>query len=203
MRKESENVTEEPEETPLPEEVQESAAAEAEPAETAKAEPAAAENAEENASEAPQPTESDKLAEALAAAEDYKRKWYAVTAEYENYRRRTANESAKKYTEGRADVVSKLFPIGDNLDRALKSCESEATRRGIELVVKAFEKILSEEHIEVIDPLGEAFDAEQHEAIMAVEAADGGESGTVRQVYAKGYRQNGKVLRFAQVVVVK
>ena len=51
-----------------------------------------------------------------AEAEDFKRKWYSVTAEYDNYRRRTREEASKKYTEGRSDVVSSLFAIGDNLE---------------------------------------------------------------------------------------
>lgn len=151
--------------------------------------------------EAIQPEEE--LAKAEALAEDFKRKWYAVTAEYENYRRRTANQAAQRYQEGRADVVSKLFPIADNLDRALAACADEATRKGIELVTKAFEKILEEEKITVIDPTGEPFDAEKCEAIMAVDATEGEESGTVKQVYQKGYEQSGKVLRYAQVIVVK
>ncbi len=134
---------------------------------------------------------------------DLKGKWYAVSAEYENYRRRTAGESARRYAEGRSDVVSKLFPIADNLSRAIESCKDEGTRRGIEMVTAAFEKILEEEHITVIDPQGQPFDAEKHEAIMAVEPEEGEASGTVRQVYRKGYEQNGKVLRYAQVVVVK
>ena len=71
------------------------------------------------------------------------------------------------------------------------------------MVMAAFRKVLEEEKIEEIYPLGEPFDAEKCEAIMAVEPAEGEESGTVRQVYRKGYEQNGKVLRFAQVVVVK
>ena len=61
------------------------------------------------------------LAEAAALAEDYKRKWYSVTAEYENYRKRTALTRTQSYAEGRADVVSKLFPVGDNLERDRKS----------------------------------------------------------------------------------
>ncbi len=138
-----------------------------------------------------------------AASEDYKRKWYAVSAEYENYRKRTASQSAQRYRDGRADVVGKLFPIADNLARALASCTDEATKKGIQMVTAAFEKILQEENIVTIDPLGQPFDAEKHEAIMAVDPEEGEESGTVKQVYAKGYEQNGKVLRFAQVVVVK
>ena len=71
------------------------------------------------------------------------------------------------------------------------------------MVLKSFEKILEEEKIVAIDPVGEVFDAEKCEAIMAVDPADGEESGIVRQVYLKGYEQNGKILRFAQVIVTK
>ena len=143
------------------------------------------------------------LEKALEEAAEYKRKWYLVTAEYENYRRRTAGESAQRYREGRADVVKGLFPIGDDLERALSVCNDEGTRKGIRMVQASFLKLLEAEKITVIDPLGEPFDAEKHEAIMAVEPEEGEESGTVKTVYLKGYEQNGKVLRFAQVVVVK
>ena len=138
-----------------------------------------------------------------AEAEDLKRKWYSVTAEYENYRKRTAFESARRYAEGRADVVKGLFPIADNLERALLSCKDEATKKGIEMVVTSFEGLLKEENIEAIDPLGSQFDAEKCEAIMALDPEAGEESGIVKQVYRKGYMQNGKVLRYAQVVVTK
>ncbi len=180
------------------EETQETPAAEA-------AQETAAETAEETAAKTPSREEQleRELERERAKAEDFKRKWYSVSAEYENYRKRTVNQSAQRYQEGRADVVGKLFPIADNLGRALAACREEGTRKGIEMVTAAFEKILAEEKIEVIDPLGQPFDAEKHEAIMAVEPEAGEESGTVKQVYAKGYMQNGKVLRFAQVVVVK
>ena len=56
----------------------------------------------------------EEIEKALAEAEECKRKWYAVTAEYENYRRRTQTQSAQRYQEGRNDVVASLFPIGDN-----------------------------------------------------------------------------------------
>ncbi len=143
------------------------------------------------------------LEKAKADAEDFKRKWYSVTAEYENYRRRTAGESAKRYKEGRADVVKGLFPIADNLERALAACKEEGTRKGIEMVKASFDKLLEAEGITVIDPKGEPFDAEKHEAIAAFEGKEGETSGSVKEVYQKGYEQNGKVLRFAQVTVVK
>ena len=173
------------------------------PSEEETEESAENEVSEENAESAPEEPAADELKKAQAEAEDFKRKWYSVTAEYENYRRRTQHQSAQRYQEGRADVVSKLFPIADNLARAVEACNDEGTRKGIEMVMAAFGKVLEEEKITEIDPVGEPFDAEKCEAIMAVEPAEGEESGTVKQVYRKGYEQNGKVLRYAQVVVVK
>ncbi|MBQ7879448.1 MAG: nucleotide exchange factor GrpE, partial [Clostridia bacterium] len=61
----------------------------------------------------------EEIDKALADAEESKRKWYAVTADYENYRRRTQNHAAQRYQDGRNDVIAALFPIGDNLERAL------------------------------------------------------------------------------------
>ena len=138
-----------------------------------------------------------------AEAEDLKRKWYAVTAEYENYRKRTQNTRLEAYKEGRADVIKKLFPIGDNLDRAIKSCQDETTKKGIEMVLSAFAKLLESEEIAVINPIGQPFDPKECEAIMAMDPQEGQESGIVLEVYVKGYKQGEKVLRFAQVIVTK
>ena len=143
------------------------------------------------------------LAKALAAAEDFKRKWYSVTAEYDNYRKRTSSARSQAYTEGRSDVVVKLFPIADSLERALAVCADEKTKQGIEMVLKNFDKLLEGEHVTPIAPVGEPFDAARCEAILAVDAKEGEESGIVKEVYAKGYEQNGKILRFAQVLVTK
>ena len=167
--------------------------------------PAAQESAEVQAEQAAAPDgqlEAD-LAEAKAAAEDFKKKWYSVSAEYDNYRKRTANTRSQAYTEGRSDVIVKLFPIADSLERALASCSDEKTKQGISMVLKNFEKRLEGEHVTPISPVGEPFDAARCEAILAVDAQEGEESGMGKEVYAKGYEQNGKILRFAQVLVTK
>lgn len=143
------------------------------------------------------------LAKALADAEDFKKKWYSVSAEYENYRKRTASIRSQAYTEGRSDVIVKLFPIADSLERALVACADEKTKQGIGMVLKNFDKLLEGEHVTPIAPVGEPFDAARCEAILAVEPKEGEESGIVKEVYAKGYEQNGKILRFAQVLVTK
>lgn len=143
------------------------------------------------------------LEAALAEAEENKRKWYAVTAEYENYRRRTQNQSAQRYQDGRNDIVAALFPIGDNLERALASCADENTKQGLDMVLKAYKKVLEGEGVEELDPVGQPFDASVAEAIMAMPAEEGEESGTVKQVYVKGYKKGDKVLRYAQVIVTQ
>ncbi len=145
----------------------------------------------------------EELDAALAEMEECKRKWYAVTAEYENYRRRTQNQAAQRYQEGRNDVVASLFPIGDNLERAMASCADENTKQGLSMVLGAFKKVLEGEGVEEVDPMGQPFNADTMEAIMAMPAADGEESGLVKQVYVKGYKKGEKVLRYAQVIVTQ
>ena len=142
----------------------------------------------------------EELETAILEEEENKRKWYAVTAEYENYRRRTQNQSVQ---EGRNDVVAALFPIGDNLERALCAWADENTKQGLDMVLKAFKKVMEGEGVEEIYPLGEAFNADTMEAIMAMPAGEGEESGMVKQVYVKGYKKGDKVLRYAQVIVTQ
>ncbi len=145
----------------------------------------------------------EELENALKEAEESKRKWYAVTAEYENYRRRTQNQAAQRYQEGRNDVVASLFPIGDNLERAMASCADENTKQGLSMVLGAFKKVLEGEGVEEVDPTGQPFNADTMEAIMAMPAQEGEESGVVKQVYVKGYKKADKVLRYAQVIVTQ
>lgn len=143
------------------------------------------------------------LLKAKAESEDFKRKWYLVTAEYENYRKRTAATKQTAYFEGKADILVKILPVADNLELALGVCKDDKTKEGIEMVLKNFLKVLEAEGIEQIDPVGEPFDPTFSEAIMAAPAAEGEEDGVVRQVCRKGYKKGDKVLRFAQVIVAK
>ena len=101
------------------------------------------EKVEEKASKKKSNKKQEELEKALAEAEESKRKWYAVTAEYENYRRRTQNQAAIRYQEGRNDVSASLFPIGDNLERAMTACTDENTKQGLDMVLKSFKKVMS------------------------------------------------------------
>ena len=85
----------------------------------------------------------------------------------------------------------------------MASCADENTKQGLDMVLKAFKKVLEGEGVEEIDPTGQPFNADVMEAIMAMPAADGEESGFVKQVYVKGYKKGDKVLRYAQVIVTQ
>ena len=71
------------------------------------------------------------------------------------------------------------------------------------MILKAYKKVLEGEGVEEIDPAGQPFDANVAEAIMAMPAGEGEESGIVKQVYLKGYKKGDKVLRYAQVIVTQ
>ncbi len=159
--------------------------------------------AEEKAPKKKSVSKKEELEKALAAAEESTRKWYVVTAEYENYRRRTQAQAAQRYQEGRNDVIASLFPIGDNLERAIAACTDEKTKEGLDMVLKAYKKVLEGEGVSELDPVGQPFNADEMEAIMAIPAEEGEESGIVKQAYLKGYKKGEKVLRYAQVIVTQ
>ena len=174
-------------------------AEQAQPAEPAKpTEPAQAEPQHEH--HAKHEKLKAELEKAKAEAADYKDKWMRSAAEFDNFRKRNEQTRRNAYLDGKADVLLKIFPVGDNLERALLTCD-EQTKKGIELVLRSFKKLLEEEGIEEIDPKDEEFDPAFCEAIMSEPAAEGVEPGYVKEVFLKGYKRGDKVLRFAQVKV--
>ena len=142
----------------------------------------------------------EELEAAKAEAAAFKDKWMRTAAEFDNFRKRNEQTRRSAYLDGKADVIVKVLPVGDNLERALATCD-EQTKKGIEMVLRSFKKLLDEEGIEEIDPKDEEFDPAFCEAIMSEPAADGAEPGYVKEVFLKGYKRGDKVIRFAQVKV--
>ncbi len=146
--------------------------------------------------------EGSELEKAQALAEDYKRKWYAVSAEYDNYRKRNSASVSKAYADGAAEAVLKLLPVADNFGYALDSASDEKTKAGIDKVIKSFNTILNSLGVEEIAiSAGAPFNEDEMEAVMSLPCEDGEQPNTVKQVLKKGYRQCEKVIRFAQVTV--
>ncbi|MDE7083628.1 MAG: nucleotide exchange factor GrpE [Clostridia bacterium] len=156
------------------------------------------ENAENVTPEA-EPTELEK---AQALAEEYKRKWYSVAAEYDNYRKRTQTQTAQAYQEGKAEAILKLLPVADTFGYAYDGASDEKTKAGIDKIIKNFNNILSTLGVEEI-PLnvGDKFDESVAEAVMNLPAEDGEEPNTVKMILKKGYKSGEKVIRYAQVSV--
>jgi len=130
-----------------------------------------------------------------------------VQAEMQNLRRRAERdvENAHKYALDK--FAPALLPVVDNLERALAAIDSEdaaqkSVAEGIELTLKTFVEVLTRHKVEVVDPGGQPFDAELHQAVSAVPNPDL-EPNTVIDVFQKGYTLNGRLLRPAMVVVAK
>jgi len=120
-------------------------------------------------------------------------------ADFENYRKRVAREASEAEARGRASLASDLLSVVDNLERALAAMEgaSDPFVEGVRLVYEDLSRALANAGIESFSPTGEQFDPDMHEAMLAKP----GTQGQVLEVFQKGYRVNGQVLRPARVAV--
>ena len=134
---------------------------------------------------------------------EFKDKWMRSVAEFDNYKKRNARLYVDAFTEGQAETVLKILPIGDNLDIAISMVSDEKTVEGLKLLRKKFDETLKGMEVSEINPVGEIFSPEIAEAVMQVEGADGEEPDTVKQVFQKGYKLKEKIIRYAKVSVVK
>ena len=188
------------EETQNREEIEKEQTAEAAAPEAAESEQAEAEQTEREKPHGKHEKLKEELARAQAEAADFKDKWMRSAAEFDNFRKRNEQTRRNAYLDGKAEILLKILPVGDNLERALTMCD-EKTAKGIEMVLRSFRQVLEAEGIEAIDPVGEEFDPTYCEAIMSEPAQEGVEPGYVKEVFLKGYKRGDKVLRFAQVKV--
>ncbi len=152
-------------------------------------------------SEEQQPV-SEQLLEQVASAKD---QVLRVQAEMQNVRRRAERdvENAHKYALDK--FTADLLPVVDNLERALATIDSadeaqKGVSEGLELTLKSFTEVLLRHKIEAIDPAGQPFDADLHQAVSMVPNPDL-EPNTVMDVFQKGYTLNGRLVRPAMVVV--
>ena len=141
-----------------------------------------------------------------AQRDEYLQLAQRAQADFDNYRKRMAREVGLAEGRGMAKIVKELLPALDNLDRAIAAAEAEEAdsehhlTKGIRLVQQELAGALGRVGIESFSPKGEAFDPNEHEA-MVQQPVEGAESGTVVEVYQSGYRLNGAVIRPARVVV--
>jgi molecular chaperone GrpE len=145
-----------------------------------------------------------KMAEVQAKANEYLEGWQRTRAEFANYKKRTDKEMRESHQRGTHDALAKILPLLDDFERALGNLPDElkdhAWVSGVTMLQRKFEKLLQEYNVEVIDPVGESFDPNKHEAI-GMEPSDEHESGHVTVTLQKGYASGERVLRPALVKV--
>jgi len=140
-----------------------------------------------------------------ADLEEQKDKYLRLFAEFDNFKRRTAKERLELIQTAGKDVIISLLEVLDDCDRAEKQLQESddmaANKEGILLVFNKLRNILQSKGLKAMESAGEDFDVEKHEAITEVPSKD--KKGKVVDEIEKGYYLNGKIIRFAKVVVGK
>lgn len=143
----------------------------------------------------------------LSAAEQQRDEYLDLAkrtkADFENFRKRMAAEVEAAQVRGKAGVAREVIEAVDNLERALAAAgegDGEGLAAGVEMVLTGLRETLGRNGVEAVDPQGEKFDPQWHEALSTA-AAEGAESGHVVEVVQKGYRLDGQLIRPARVVV--
>ncbi len=157
----------------------------------------------EIAEEAIVPDAASPLAEAEAKAQENWDKYLRLAAELENVRKRAARDVEKAHKFALERIVADLLEVRDSLEMALSAGEESSIENlieGNETTLKLLTTVMQRYGVEDIDPLGEPFDPNQHEAMTMQPSADA-EPDSVLTVFQKGYALNGRLLRPARVVV--
>lgn len=123
-----------------------------------------------------------------------------ITAEYENYRKRTSKEKEGIYTDACEDVLKEILPVIDNLERAIAiEGSADDIKKGVEMTMKSFNDSLNKLNVEEIDADGN-FDPNFHNAVMHVQD-ESLDANVIVEVFQKGYKRGDKVLRYSMVKV--
>ena len=164
---------------------------------------------EEDVQDSAAPTEEEKLAQELEEAnkviEEQKDKYLRLSAEFDNYRKRTMKEKAELILNGAEKTISSILPIVDDFERALKNMETAtdvaAVKEGVELIYNKFMSVLGQDGVKVIETKEKPLDTDFHEAIAVIPAPDKSLKGKILDCVQTGYTLNDKVIRHAKVVV--
>lgn len=146
-----------------------------------------------------------KAEEVTRRAEDQKNDYLRLMAEFDTFRRRSAEEKLELVKSASADTIKGLLPVLDDCEIALaqleKSADSDASKEGIQLIMNKLMGYLKTKGLERIEAKGEPFDTELHEAVTLFPAPSEDLKGKVVDVVQTGYTLGGKVLRYAKVIV--
>lgn len=155
-------------------------------------------------SEAAETTETSETNELQEKYNELNDKYVRLYSEYDNYRKRTANEKIELIKTAAEGTISAMLPVLDDFERALPTMEKSEDKSNYEgalLIYNKLKKTLEQKGLEEINANGADFNTDEHEALTQIPAPDESMKGKVMDVIQKGYKLNGKVIRFARVVV--
>ena len=136
--------------------------------------------------------------------EELKNQLLRTAAEYDNYRKRSQREADQKFNDGVSHAVTQILGILDTLDMAANAaCADENYKKGVTMTLDKAAKALETLHITEIEALNQPFDPNFMNAVQQIPAAEGQKSGSVVQVFQKGYKIGDKIIRHAMVVVAE
>ncbi|MDR0940056.1 MAG: nucleotide exchange factor GrpE [Mediterranea sp.] len=145
------------------------------------------------------------LEEAQATIEEQKDKYLRLSAEFDNYRKRTMKEKAELILSGGEKAIGSILPVVDDLERAMKTMETaedvEAVKQGVELIYNKFIATLAQNGVKPIDTMDQPLNTDYHEAIAVIPAPTEEQKGKILDCVQTGYTLNDKVIRHAKVVV--
>ena len=144
------------------------------------------------------------LAEAQQMVNEERDKYLRLSAEFDNYRKRTLKEKAELIKNGAEKTLTAILPVLDDFERAIQTMENketDANYEGVVLIYNKFKRTLEQKGLEEINAKDAVFDTDEHEALTNVPVTDESQKGKVLDVIQKGYKLNGKVIRYARVVV--
>ena len=145
------------------------------------------------------------LEDAQAVIEEQKDKYLRLSAEFDNYRKRTMKEKAELILNGGEKSISIILPVIDDFERAIKTMETakdvKAVKEGVELIYNKFMATLAQNGVKVIETKDQPLDTDYHEAIAVIPAPSEEQKGKILDCVQTGYTLNDKVIRHAKVVV--
>lgn len=145
-----------------------------------------------------------KVEQAEAETAKVNDKLLRTAAEYDNFRKRSAREQEASFANGISHAVTQILGILDTLEIAATApCTDEAYKKGVTMTLDKAAAALGALNVEEIEADGQPFDPELHSAMMQQPAAEGQQSGTIVQVFQKGYKLGDKVIRHSTVIVAE
>ena len=145
------------------------------------------------------------LETAQETIEEQKDKYLRLSAEFDNYRKRTMKEKAELILNGGEKSLSSILPVVDDFERAIKTMETatdvQAVKEGVELIYNKFMATLAQNGVKVIETKDQPLNTDYHEAIAVIPAPSEAQKGKILDCVQTGYTLNDKVLRHAKVVV--